>query len=199
MAAAAAAQDDPPSVSLRPFVMGTEQAFAAVNTFEAVFGQSRQPFFGGGLQVVFGGRYYVDATASRFKKTGERAFRNGGKNFGLGLPLTAEITPFEITGGYRFPLRGVHALVPYAGAGYGTYAYKETSPSSDPDENVNVRHGGFIAAGGLEFRVQRWIGVGIDAQYTHIPGVLGSGGISKDAGEKDLGGLAARFRLIVGR
>jgi opacity protein-like surface antigen len=188
---------DAPAISLRPFVMGTEQSFAAVNTFEAVFGQSRQPFFGGGLQVLLGGRYYVNATASRFKKTGERAFRFDGENFQLGLPLTAEITPFEITGGYRF--RPHSSIVPYGGAGYGTYKYKETSPSSDADENVTLRHGGFVADGGVELRVHRWIGVGVDVQYTRILGVLGTGGISKEAGEKDLGGVAARFMLIVGR
>jgi hypothetical protein len=199
VAAADERPEAPPAISLRPFVMGAEQAFAAVNTFEAVFGQSRQPFFGGGLEVVLGGRFYVDATASRFRKTGERAYRYNGQNFPLGLPLTAEITPFEITGGYRFRLRRMPAIVPYAGAGFGSYAYKETSPSSDPDENVNVRHGGAVAAGGVEIRVQRWIGIGVDAQYTHVPGVLGTGGLSKDAGERDLGGVAARLKVVVGR
>ena len=32
--------------------MGTEQMFSATHTFDAVFGQSHQPFFGGGLQVI---------------------------------------------------------------------------------------------------------------------------------------------------
>ena len=198
-AAASEAPNDPPAISLRPFVMGTRQAFAAVNTFEAVFGQSRQPFFGGGLQVVLGGRFYADVTASRFRKTGERAFRYNGQNFRLGLPLTAEIRPLEITGGYRFRFRRLPAIVPYAGGGFGSYAYRETSPSSDPDENVDVRHSGGVLVGGVELRLHRWIGVGVDAQYTHVPGVLGTGGLSKDAGEKDLGGVAARFKVVVGR
>ena len=53
--------------------------------------------------------------------------------------------------------------------------------------------------GGIEFRVHRWIALSVDAQYTHIPGILGVGGISKDAGESDLGGVSGRFKLIVGR
>ena len=51
----------------------------------------------------------------------------------------------------------------------------------------------------MEFRVQKWIGVAVDAQYTHVPGILGTGGVSKDAGETDLGGIAARFKVLIGR
>jgi hypothetical protein len=50
----------------------------------------------------------------------------------------------------------------------------------------------------VEFRVSRWIGISGDAQYTYVPGILGIGGISQDANEKDLGGIAARVRVIVG-
>ena len=193
------APDEPPALSIRPFVMGAFQAFSAVETFDAVFGAAHQPFFGGGVQVAFSRGFVVEAGASRFKETGERAFRSNGQNYSLGLPLTAEIRPFEITGGYRFRLRGLQHVVPYAAAGYGSYGYTETSPSSDPGENVDVRHSGFVVNGGAEFRLHRWIGVGLDVQYTHIPGILGNGGISKAAGESDLGGVAGRLKFIVGR
>jgi hypothetical protein len=56
-----------------------------------------------------------------------------------------------------------------------------------------------VLNGGAEFRLHRWIGVGVDAEYTHVPGILGQGGISQQAGESDLGGVAARVKLIVGR
>ena len=39
----------------------------------------------------------------------------------------------------------------------------------------------------------------VDAQYTHVLGILGTGGISQDAGEKDLGGIAARVKVLIGR
>ena len=82
--------------------MITEQRFAAVNTFDAVFGHRVEPFWGGGAQVVFRDGVYVDLALSRFRKSGQRAFRFNGQNFRLGIPLTATITPFEMTGGYRF-------------------------------------------------------------------------------------------------
>jgi len=188
-----------PQVSLRGYGMVSEQEFSAQTTFNAVFGQAAQPFWGGGGELVFRDGIYVSVGASRFTKTGQRAFRANGKTFQLGIPLTATVTPVEVSGGYRFRIRRYRSVIPYVGAGVGSYAYTEKSSFSDPTENVDTRHVGELVVGGAEFRVHRWVGLSIDAQYTHIPGVLGTGGISKDVNENDLGGVAARFRVIVGR
>jgi len=193
----AARPADAPAVSFRPFVMAIGEDFAAKNTFDATFGQSFEPFWGGGVQIALRDGIYVELSASRFKKTGQRAFRFNGQNFGLGIPLTATLTPFELTGGYRFKIWP--RIIPYAGVGYGSYGYKETSGFADTGENVDTRHGGFLLAGGVELRAHRFVGVAVDAQYTHVPGILGSGGISKDANENDLGGVAARVKVIIGR
>jgi hypothetical protein len=195
--AAPAAAQDPPALSIRPFVMGTEQAFAAINTFDGVFEKSRAPFVGGGVQVVVLDRFVAEAGASRFRMTGERAFHSGGKTFRLGIPLTATITPLEVTGGYRFPA-WEHAR-PYVAAGFGSFAYKETSEFADPGENVDTRRPGFVVNGGFEFRLHRWIGASADVQYSRVKGILGTGGVSQQVGENDLGGVAARFKLVVGR
>jgi hypothetical protein len=196
---ATSGSDDTPAISLRPFFMAAGEQLAARTSFEAVFGQAVEPFLGGGLQLVDRAGFFMELTASRFKKTGQRAFRANNQSFGLGIPLTATITPLEVSGGYRFRLRGSPRLVPYVGAGIGSYGYKETSSFSDPAENVDTRHTGYLAVGGAEFRLYRWVGVSVDAQYTHVTGILGTGGISQVAGEKDLGGIAARFKVIVGR
>ena len=188
---------NPPAVSLRPFLLVTEQSFAAKQSFKAIFGQSAAPFVGGGVELVLHDRFYIDLAASRFQKTGQRAFLFNGQAFGLGLPLTVTETPFEVSGGYRFLPR--HRINPYVGVGFGSYGYKETSESSSSDENVDTRHAGFLVSGGAEFRLHRWVSVTADVQYTRISGILGSSGISKDAGESDLGGVAARFKVLVGR
>jgi opacity protein-like surface antigen len=194
---------DPPSVSIRGFGTAAVQKFSAKNSFEAVFGQSVEPFFGGGVQVVFRPGLFVEAAVSRFEKTGQRAFRNNGQNFGLGIPLTARITPVEFTAGWRNSMEDHDRVILYAGAGVGRYYYKESSketPSSSMyTVDLDVDHIGYLAVVGVEFRVHRWIGLSGDAQYTHVTGILGSAGISADASEKDLGGIAARFRVIVGR
>ncbi|MCC7415771.1 MAG: hypothetical protein IT176_01430 [Acidobacteria bacterium] len=193
----AAAQDDAgeAAVAFRPFLLVSAQAYAARDTFEAAFGQSLQALVGGGLSIV-SRRFFVDLSASRFRKTGERAFRSGGETFRLGIPLTVAITPLELAFGYRF--RPSRRIVPFAGAGLGSYRYEETSGESDPEGNVDARHIGYLAVGGAEFLAARWLRVALDAHYTRVPGILGAGGISQQAGEDDLGGTAVRLRVIVG-
>jgi outer membrane protein W len=195
--AAPAAAQDPPSLSIRPFVIGTTQSFTATETFDATFEKTRAPFFGGGVQVVVRDQFVVEIGASRFKQSGERVFRSGDTNFRLGIPLTATITPVEVTGGYRFPVW--ERARPYVAAGFGSYAYTETSDFADPAENVDVRRSGFVVNGGFEFRLHRWIGASADVQYSRVNGILGVGGLSQQLGEDDLGGVAARFKFIVGR
>ena len=86
-AAPALAQDDP-SIAIRPFVFGSVQSFTAIDTFDAVFGRAYDPFYGGGVQAVFDGKFFVELSASRFRQTGQRAFISGGQKFRLGIPLT---------------------------------------------------------------------------------------------------------------
>ena len=89
----AAAQTD--RFTLRPYGMLTGQAFSAQTTFKAIFGQAAEPFWGAGAQLILRRNIYIDVSASRFKKTGQRAFINNGQTFPLGIPLTATLTPFE--------------------------------------------------------------------------------------------------------
>ena len=65
--AAPARAQDPPTLSIRPFVMGTAQWFTAVDSFDAVFEENRAPFVGGGVQVVLFDRFVAEVGASRFK------------------------------------------------------------------------------------------------------------------------------------
>jgi hypothetical protein len=189
----------PPALAVRVFAMATEQSFAAVDTFDATFGKTYGPFFGGGAQLVVNDRFFAEIAISRFQETGSRAFINAGQAFNLGIPLTATITPIELTGGYRFRLRSLPKVRPYVAAGFGSYGYQETSQFAAAGDDVDTRHAGFLLNGGAEFRLQRLVGLGIDVQYSHIPGILGNGGVSQQAGESDLGGVAARFKLVVGR
>jgi len=198
-AAAPAAAQVTPALSIRPFVMFTEQSFTAVDTFDAVFGKTYGPFFGGGVQVVVSDGFFVELTASRFRETGERAFLSGGQSFKLGIPLTATITPFEVSAGYRFRLPTLPRVRPYAAAGFGSYSYQETSDFSQPGEDVDTRHSGFVVNGGAEFRLHPWVGLAVDVQYSQVKGILGNGGVSQQAGESDLGGIAGRFKLVIGR
>lgn len=196
-AATATAEDRPPAFSIRPFFLFAEESFAAEKTFDATFGHSYGPFFGGGGQVVIHDRFVIEVGASRYQEDGQRAFLSNGISYPLGIPLTATITPIEITAGYRFRLSP--RVRPYVAAGVGSWSYQETSSFADPEDNVDTRHAGWVVNGGAEFRLQRWIGLAVDAEYSHVHGILGQGGISQQAGESDLGGVAGRFKVIIGR
>ena len=54
----------------------------------------------------------------------------------------------EFTGGYRFNRRA--SIIPYVGGGIGSYGYKETSEFSDPSEDVDLRHAGYLVVGGAD-------------------------------------------------
>jgi hypothetical protein len=183
---------------LRPFVLLDIEHYAASTTFEATVGSAVAPLWGGGVDVVLGKRFFVDVTISHMSRHGERVFVNNGEVFHLGIPLTVSSTPIEVSGGYRFHVHGSR-IIPYAGAGFGSYSYRETSDFSAGGEDVDVRHAGFLAVGGAEFRITRWFAVTGDAEYTRVPGILGQGGLSKDVNENNFGGVAARLRVVIGR
>jgi hypothetical protein len=193
VAAPAAAQ----SVSFRPFFLVTGEQLAAKSSFDAILGGSFQPFLGGGVSVVLKDGAWVDVSISRFEKTGQRAFDKDGQVFQLGIPLTVAITPIEVSGGYRFKTRP--RLWTYVGAGVGSYGYDETSSDAPGAENLSTRHVGYLVVGGVEGRVHKWISLSGDVQFTHVTGILGTAGLSKDLDENDLGGIGVRFRVLVGK
>jgi opacity protein-like surface antigen len=193
-----ATSSEPSEAAFRGFFVAAQQSFAASTTFDATFGGSSQPFFGGGIQITTPSGVFVEFGITRFKKNGQRAFVNNGQAFPLGIPLTATITPLELSVGYRFGATRWR-VIPYAAGGFGRYDYKEESGFAADGDNVDTHHVGYLMNGGVEVRLQKWIGVAVDGQYTHVPGILGASGISQDAGETDLGGAAVRFKVIVGR
>jgi hypothetical protein len=192
--------EPPPAISIRPFLMAMQQRFAASETFDAAFGRAAFPFWGGGADVTIRD-FFVELSAARFEQTGERVFRFDGENFPLGIPLSATITPLEVIGGYRFFRTG--RTIPYAAAGFGSYKYEEQSEFNEDDENVEERRAGLVLVGGVEFRAHRWVGIGADVHYSRVKGILGEEGanssFSTEVGEDDLGGVAARFKIMIGR
>jgi hypothetical protein len=191
----AASTDD--RLVIRPFFLASGEHLAADRTFDAAFGaRTLRPFFGGGVQVRRR-RVFLELSISRFSADGQRVFVSDGQVFPLGIPLRSAITPVELTLGYRYPLTRV--IAPYVGIGIGRYWYSETSSFNDTGEDVAESHAGFLVAGGAEFRVHRLVGIGVDAQYTHVTGILGTAGISRAFGEDNLGGTALRVKVLVGR
>jgi hypothetical protein len=188
-----------PKVGVRPFFLVTGQRFLAGETFDAVFGRSVEPFWGGGVNVHFAQGLFLDGTFSHFSAEGERAFTFEGDSFGVGIPLRASVTPIEFSAGWRFPQGRQHQVVPYIGGGIGTYKYTEDSDFASDTENLSAHTTGFLVVGGSEFRVHRIVTTAVDVQYSSVSGILGAGGLSAEFGEDNLGGIAVRFRVMVGK
>ena len=175
-------------------IVGYEHLLAS-QTFKAVFGTANVPIYGGGVDVGLWQHVFVRVDATRFKKTGERAFEVNGIVSRLGIPLTVTITPLTVAAGYRGDLTRTLAL--YGGGGGGSWSYSEKT--DDPTETVSFRKSGFLVLGGAEWRLQKYVAVGFEGQYASVASAIGSGGISEQFNEKDLGGASAVVRVIVGR
>lgn len=173
--------------------------FNARESFDAVLGSRTGLIFGGGGQVTIPGGLYVEAMAWRFSDRGERVFVGPNDEvFPLGIATRVTITPFELTGGWRF--RNVsRRFVPHAGAGMSFYRYQETADFAGTDDDVHDRFTGFHVLGGMEYRAHRWIGVLGEVGWSSVPDALGAAGASAAFGEDDLGGAIFRLKIAVGR
>lgn len=186
-----------PTVALRGFGQVGLMTFTARQSFETILGEAHGPIFGAGAQLRFRPGLYVQGTIERFRRTGQRVFVFEGTAFPLGIPSTITIQPVTATTGYRFPVRG--SILPYIGAGIGTYRLKQVSRFDEPDERVDERHAGYQAHGGVEFRAHRWLAPAVEAQYTKVPDALGTDGVSAVFEEHDLGGWQIQVKVLIGR
>jgi len=174
--------------------------FSASDSFDAVLGSPVGVVFGGGAGVVLPQNIFIDARASRFKKDGQRVVVNNGEVFDLGIGNTVTITPFEITGGYRFG-RSRDSVRPYAGGGISWYRYDETDQFATSGESVSERFTGFHLLGGAEFRVSQWLGIAGELAWASVPDALGQepGSVGAAFGETNLGGTTFRAKVVIGR
>jgi len=186
--------------SLRGFGDAGLEMFQAADSFKTVFGTSTGILVGGGVDVLAPRGVFAQVRASRFRRTGARAFVFNGQVFALGVPDTVSIIPIEFTGGYR--LRG-HGwpLVPFVGGGVGRHRYVETSPGADRAESASQTFTGYHVLGGVELPIWRWLGAVGEVQWTSVPNALGTdpNSLSRSFNETNLGGVTARVKVVVGR
>jgi hypothetical protein len=199
MCAATAGPVAAQGVDIKGYGMVGAMNFSASESFDAVFGSSSGTIFGGGAEVglPWGGLYF-GVGAWRYSNDGERVFVSGSDVFPLGIPLTVEITPVELTAGWRFK-QVSSRFVPYAGGGWSSYAYKETSEFANAGEDVDDRFNGFHILGGVEFRATPWLGIGGEIAFSNVPDALGAGGVSTEFDEDNLGGTSYRLKISIGR
>jgi hypothetical protein len=187
-------------IDIRGYGLFGGTTFAASESFEAVLGSAGGPVFGGGAEVGLPvGGLYFGVGAWRYSDDGERVFVTDRQVFPLGIPVSVEITPIEITGGWRF--RGFSSrIVPYAGGGWSTVAYKETSSFAAAGEDVDERFSGYHLLGGVDVRLTPWLGIAGELAWSSVPDALGGpGSVSEQFDERDLGSTSYRVKISLGR
>ncbi|HQZ38755.1 MAG TPA: hypothetical protein PLH72_06920 [Vicinamibacterales bacterium] len=186
-------------LDIKGYGMVGGMSLTAADSFEAVLGSASGTIVGGGAEVGLPlGGLYIGVGGWRFKQDGERVFVSGSQVFPLGIPVTVQITPVEVTAGWRFKNLSSR-IVPYAGAGWSSYRYEETSSFAAAGEDVDERYSGFHVLGGAEFKIARWFGVGGEVAWARVPDALGAGGASAAFDETDLGGSSFRLKISLGR
>ena len=174
--------------------------FTAADTFDVALGSPLGNIVGGGVRVgVPLGGLFVNVGAWRFRDAGQRAFVFEGQAFPLGIPLHVTITPIEISGGWQFRFRRAPHVLPYVAAGFTSYSYTETSEFATDGENVDERFNGYHVAGGVEFPIERWLGIAWEVNWTSVPDAIGDAGLSAAFDERNLGGTSFRFKITLGR
>jgi opacity protein-like surface antigen len=184
-----------PSIRVRGYGSFAYEWLSAKKSFDAVLGQRAGLFYGGGGQVVFG-HLFVDVGVEQFRKTGERVVVFNGEVFKLGIPDTITLQPFTVTGGYRFAAS--RNMVPYVGGGVGSLHFQETSKFSDPGEDTDQRFTSYVVLGGVEYAVHKWVFVSGEVRYTSVPNAIGAPGVAGDFDEKNLGGVSAMLKVMIG-
>jgi len=182
---------------LRAYALFDSSALAAAETFDAVIGTSRLSMFGGGGEALdLWKGLFVRVAASSVEETGSRVVVFDDEVIDLDIPLTVELRPLEIAGGWRFPSIASGRLVPYVGGGLLRLGYRETSEFGMGDDNTNTTFTGGVVFGGLEASIVSWMIAGAEVQYRTVPDAIGGGGVSEAFGERDLGGVTVR--VLVG-
>ena len=180
-------------LSVRVFAEAGMQTFVADDSFEAITGNATGAIVGGGGEVL-ARRWFVRVGVSRYHAAGERVFLFEDEIFRLGIPLTVTVTPIEASGGHHF--RQVWRLVPYVGAGMGSYRYTETSVLAEAENDEDRRHWSAHVLAGAEFVVWGRLSGAAEFQYTRVAAGLGDDGVSDVFDERDLGGFAGRAKLV---
>ena len=190
----------PPTFEVGGFAMLGLMSFTATDTFDVALGSPLGSMYGGGVHVGLPlGGLFVNLGGWRFSHVGERVFVFDGEKFSLGIPLEVTITPIELTGGWRFRLRRAPQFRPYLSGGISSYGYREISEFATTAENVDERFTGYHLAGGAEVQVERWLGVGLELNWTTVPDAIGDSGVSKVFNENNLGGTSIRVKITIGR
>ena len=190
---------DPP-VGVHAFAAIDFNSFAASKTYNAVFGSSSIPGYGGGADVTGVWRnLFVRVAVTRVAKTGSRVVVSGTDVFKLnGEPAKLMLTPIEVGAGWQFRIKG-SKLTPYVGGAAFIESYK-VEYSTSPDLNESETFTGGDIFGGVQYAITKVLVIGGEAQFRLLPNALKSDLASSVAhayNETQGGGFTGRVTIGV--
>ncbi|MBN2371959.1 MAG: SH3 domain-containing protein [Vicinamibacteria bacterium] len=192
----AGVSSDRPRFVVRAFGQASYVSFSAKQSFNAIMGSSGGGMLGGGVQARYG-PVFLQLGLGRYSKSGERVFELEGKIYSLGVRDTVTVTPLTIIGGARVLRRGPIGV--HVGVGIGSCSFKEASDFEDKSEGVDESFTSYHLIAGAEYRVHRFVAVGLECHYTSVPNAIGRGGASAVYEETNLGGVGVQLKLMLGK
>ena len=170
----------------------------ARDTFDAVFETSRLRGAGFGAEAfnLFRG-LFARVTYSKTSESGSRVAIVNDEALPLNISLELKLNTTEVAGGWRVPLdRRGHYNV-YGGGGVLFLSYRETSEFAAAGDDSRESFTGYSMFGGVDATIWKLIYAGAEVQYRLVPDALGEGGVSREFGETDLGGVVVRVMFGV--
>jgi|SRR5215471_1623682 len=188
---------DPP-LGVQAFAAIDFNVFSASKTYDAIFGSSTIPGYGGGADVTgLWKNLFIRFDVTRVTKTGSRVFVDGGQVFNLNQPAKLSLTPIQIGAGWRFVTKNVK-FTPYAGGGVLIQPYR-VEYSLSPDLNESETFTGGTIFGGVDYAISKVLFVGGEGQFRILPNALQSSLASSAANaynETNGGGFTGR--IVIG-
>jgi hypothetical protein len=175
--------------------------FAAADTFKTLGGPGSKSGLGGGGRVSgIWRRLFIDVGISQQRFDGERVFMDDqGTVYRLGIPLTITMRPIDVAAGWRLPADRAGRVAPYVAGGMTVLSYREIAAFAQTGDDVHKSHLGALIAAGIDVGLARWVYVGGEVRYRHVPGILGSSGVSLRVRDDNAGGISAAVRVSIGR
>jgi hypothetical protein len=182
-----------PKPGVGGFGLFESEWMSAKDSFDAVFEKSQLQAAGLGAEAfnLFRG-LFARVSFSKTSESGSRVAIVNDEALPLNISLELKLTTTEIGGGWRVPLDRRGRYSGYGGGGLLFVSYRETSQFASTGDDSRESFTGYSVFGGLDVRVWKIVYAGAEVQYRLVPDALGEGGVSKEYGETDLGGLVVR-------
>jgi hypothetical protein len=180
-----------PPLGLQAFFALDVEQMSASNSFRASTGSSTFLGYGVGADVQNLWRnVFARVSLAQASKSGDRGFMVNGVFVPSGFTVDIGMRTVELGAGWRRSFKDPRRAAHFAG-GLLLLSYSEKTAEA-PEENLDESHNGYFVAAGFDYRVSRKFWVGGEGFFRTVAADA-SGGIAKNLGDNNLGGVGVRI------